>query len=232
MNSIVLNPKVAACDIFNAFTSCITFDGEETGNRYVLCCSIGTNDFYWEVCEYIKTPEGYRGNGIGKKMFSYKFSRHHSAFRSADLGDHMQCVYEEFRRFHSLFMDNESKMLSFFNDESNPVVGLTYDEITRYLKIKDKPKRLEESPFSGFHSSNELPDRDSLEEDLSEYVLIDIYGNRNWDDFEIGYFDYGIEKWCLKKSPERYIDLDHMKWAKLPLKTENHSRTKEPLAKG
>src|ERR1043165_7661061 len=131
MNSIVLNPKTAACEIFYAFSSWITFDGEDSLDRYVLCPSVGQDSFYWEVYRYIAVAEGYRGNGIGPKVFSYKFSRDQMAFRSCDLGDHVNFLNEELKKFHSFFMDNEFGMLGLFMNQNQ--VGLTYEECMKLM---------------------------------------------------------------------------------------------------
>lgn len=130
MNSIVLNPAKAACEIFHAFNSFVLF----TGNKeYILCGSIGNEYFYWEVCEYVFVPEGYGGKGVGKKVFSYIFSREHALLRSSDLGDHRMYFQREFMNFHQLFITHEDTLVSLFSSSAD-VVGLTYDQIIPHLK--------------------------------------------------------------------------------------------------
>jgi hypothetical protein len=153
MNSIVLNPKTAACEIFYAFSSCVTFDGEASLDRYVLCPCVGTESFFWEICRYEANPDGYRGNGVGKKVFSYKISRDQMAFRSSDLGDHVEFLNKEFRSFHSLFMDHEATLIGLFEKEQ---IGLSYDECVRGLKPYTMKTESVSSEGKGYSSESKV----------------------------------------------------------------------------
>ncbi len=82
------------------------------------------------------------------------------------------------------------------------------------------PRSAEEANILGgvsAHTSKEIPYNATEEGSIANYVLIDINGYRNREDFEVGFYNATQKEWCLKYSTKREIDLDHMKWMYLPV---------------
>jgi hypothetical protein len=67
--------------------------------------------------------------------------------------------------------------------------------------------------FDTAYTSKQLPPRDENEDDLSDYVLIDMDGKR--ENFFVGYYNFSIGSWYTRHG--EVIDLDHMRWTFLNL---------------
>lgn len=74
-------------------------------------------------------------------------------------------------------------------------------------------------PTITYYTSSDIPRKDGKEEDLSDYVLIDTSGERNPDDYEIGYFNFSSNEWCLKHLTDK-VDKEAMRWTYLTSFTE------------
>lgn len=74
-----------------------------------------------------------------------------------------------------------------------------------------------ESPFkhAGWNDNSTQPEGGT--EGYTEDVLIDIDGNRNT--FRVGYYDHDAKKWFLYVNDDT-IDVENMRWARLPFKTK------------
>lgn len=93
------------------------------------------------------------------------------------------------------------------------MTSLTWEDIAN--KLNGSSKSNDSLLFTNWHTAKEIPDYKE-EGAVANYVLIDLYGYRKAEDFEIGFYNITQERWCLKYS-NRYPDLEHMKWTELPL---------------
>lgn len=106
-----------------------------------------------------------------------------------------------------VFTYNKSEMLSAFNEKFS-------DFIDDFKSYRSKPKY--PGLFQGAFNAYTHPDKPKDSND-SDIVLIDLKGNRDQEDFTLGFYDYEESKWVDSETSDYIENTDLLRWMPLPL---------------
>jgi len=196
MNSIVLSNKSLQVGMFDAFSSFLFIDGIFIVNGWH-----DDENFHWSICHYVPVKQGWRGLGVGDKVFHYSFYRSAVELRSISPADYQHFFTNEFEKMVNEFDEKilRGMPMSFTEQIENAwfPADVFPNEVTAHLSLTPAPG----TPKEGMG--------------YSEDVLIDVYGDGMT--YRVGWYDFDEKKWVSDyKDSEQLHESKELRWRHIP----------------
>jgi hypothetical protein len=198
MKNVIVSHNELQLNLFHAVT--YGLQNHDFGPGLFLVSDITEREYVWKVMKHTKRE----GAAVAGQTVFYGYINK-GDFQMNDMRLGVTVCY---------IRDEAEKFLKNFQEYQNAnYAPKTQEEVDTIERIAGNQQSAEHLLFTNWHTSKEIPEVDTKEEDLTEYVLIDPDGYRT--DFTIGYYNTGSKEWVSREG--KSIDVDHMKWTELPL---------------